>query len=134
MVTSFRSPFVVMKRQPGCWRDGFYHVADDVGDHSIKQLTIQEPSTGDRNIIDAEPWGRRVGKYIKIYSDERLTPVSQEPMGAPGDIVVFEDRQYLIVGESNFTMLKRTRRNNPVSHYRYFAVEMIEHNQGEQAP
>ena len=84
------------------------------------------PSAGDREAIDALNYGRRAARYIKIYTDQRLNAVSQEPMGSPGDFILFGGTRYLIIGEANFNMYKLTNANARVAHYRYYAAEAIE--------
>lgn len=137
MATSFRQPFMVMKRNLGYWSEGQYIPDDESGYNIIVMATVQEPSVGDMHIIEANPWGRRKAKYIKIYTDTRLTTVNQVIDGmetkAPGDIFFFDNAKYLIYGESNFTMLKRSRLTQ-VSHWRYYACEFIEGFVLENAP
>jgi hypothetical protein len=75
------------------------------------------------------PIGKRAARYIKIYTDSRLNCVNQEIEGLrqtyPGDIFYYDNSEYLLFGESDFTMLSRSRNTN-VSHWRYYACEAIE--------
>lgn len=132
MATSNRTPFVVISRSPGTWHEGKYYPEQDGIPRNVP-MTIQEPSTGDRNAIEALPLGRRDARYIKIYTDIRLNSVGQAPGGSPGDIVLVDGKRFLIIGESNFTFMRRQMGSNTVSHYRYYAAEVIE-NENEAVP
>jgi len=129
MPTSFRMPFQVMRRNMGYWQNGVYKVADDKGALETVMATVQMPSTGDLMKIETTPYGKRAGRYIKIYTDTRLNCVNQEISGLrnanPGDIFYYDGSQYLLFGESDFTMLGRSR-STTVSHYRYYACELME--------
>lgn len=133
MSTVFRTPFLVWRRRPGTWEDGRY-TSETLLDPISVRMTVQEPSSGDRNMIETSHYGRREARYIKIYCDQKLSVVSQEPNGNPGDIVAVSDRQYLLFGESVFHSMKRINPSATVSHYRYFGVETIEHAPGEVVP
>jgi hypothetical protein len=113
----------------GVWQEGIYSPSDDVGLTTQVMATVQMPSTGDMMRIEAMPWGKRAGRYIKIYTDVRLHTVNQTIEGLrqtyPGDIFYYDGSQYLIFGESDFTMLRQTRVTQ-VSHWRYYACELIE--------
>lgn len=137
MATSFRAPFNVIKRNMGAWVNGVYKVNDNVGLQVTVMATVQAPSERELHRIEATPYGRRDGRYIKIYTDTRLQPVSQTinpgEQSYPGDLFLYDGRTYLIFGEGDFTMLLRTR-DTQVAHYRYFACEQIEGFTQEQAP
>lgn len=129
MTTSFRKPFKVLMRNMGYWEQGIYHPSDAVGIETTVMATVQMPSTGDLMKIETMPWGNRAGRYIKIYTDTRLHCVNQKISGLrqeyPGDIFYYDNSQYLLFGEADFTMLAQTR-STSVSHYRYYACELIE--------
>jgi hypothetical protein len=137
VATSFRMPFQVLKRNIGQWVNGVYKIDDETGTFITVMATVQMPSTGDMMKIETSQFGRRAGRYIKIYTDTRLNCVAQEIDGLreanAGDIFFYDDSQYLIFGESDFTMLSRNRAT-PVSHWRYYACEAIEAFVTEQAP
>jgi hypothetical protein len=137
MATSFRLPFQVMKRNMGYWVNGVYKIDDEAGTLITVMATVQMPSTGDLMKIEATPYGRRAGRYIKIYTDTRLNCVNQTIEGLrnanAGDIFYYDGSQYLLFGESDFTMLMRSR-NTSVSHWRYYACEVIERLTMEAAP
>lgn len=120
MATTWRKPYIVLTRSPGKWVEGHYYPEKTGLAHNV-MMTIQSPSVGDRNAIDALPMGRRTSRYIKIYTDERLNAVSQEPKGSPGDLILYDTRMFLIIGETIFQNMQTS-----VSHYRYFAAEVIE--------
>jgi hypothetical protein len=113
----------------GYWQQGVYHVADNVGIERIVMATVQQPSTGDMMKIETMPWGKRAARYIKIYTDTRLNCVNQTidnfRQEHPGDIFCYDGSQYLLFGEADFTMLSQTRPTQ-VSHWRYYACELIE--------
>ena len=132
MATSNRTPFVVISRSPGMWHEGKYYPEQDGIPRNVP-MTIQEPSAGDRNAIEALVNGRRAARYIKAYTDIKLNAVGQDPGGNPGDIIIFDGKRYLIIGEANFTMMRRQMGSNTVSHYRYYAAEVIE-NENEAVP
>jgi hypothetical protein len=129
VTTSFRKAFKVVQRNIGVWQEGVYYPSDDVGLTTQVMATVQQPSTGDMMRIEAMPWGKRAARYIKIYTDTRLHSVNQAIEGLrqvyPGDIFYYDGSQYLIFGESDFTMLRQTRATQ-VSHWRYYACELIE--------
>lgn len=129
MTTSFRRPFKVLQRSLGYWEEGVYHPSDDYGLEIIIMATVQMPNTGDMMKIEAMPWGKRAGRYIKIYTETRLHCVNQKIEGLrqeyPGDIFEYDGSQYLLFGEADFTML-RLSRATAVSHWRYYACELIE--------
>lgn len=129
MTTSFRTPFKVLRRNLGQFINGVYQPDDNSGTEITVMASVQMPSSGDMQKIEATPYGQRAARFIKIYTDTRLTPVNQMIEGlrirAPGDLFCYDGSQYLIFGESDFTMLKRTRATS-VSHWRYFACELIE--------
>lgn len=137
MATSFRMPFQVLRRNVGYWQNGVYKMSDQAGTIETIMATIQTPSTGDMMKIEALPFGRRAARYIKIYTDARLNCANQEIEGLrqtyAGDIIYYDDSQYLLFGEADFTMLSRSR-NTSVSHYRYYACETIEGFVSETAP
>jgi hypothetical protein len=137
MTTSFRQEFEVIKRDIGQIVNGKYVLADDTGIRIIVMASVQNPSIRDMMKIEPTPYGRRAGRYIKIYTDTRLRCANQEiaPGRAryAGDLFVYDGSQYLLFGESDFTMLARTR-NTQVSHWRYYACEMIEQMELENAP
>jgi hypothetical protein len=129
LTTSFRQPFNVLRRNLGYWANGVYHIDDDKGTIITVMATVQVPSAGDLMRIEATPYGHRAGRYIKIYTDTRLKCVNQEIEGLrsanAGDIFYYDASQYLLFGESDFTMLRRSR-TTTVSHWRYYACELIE--------
>ena len=129
MATSFRRPFEVVVRNMGQWVEGIYRPSDGIGLRRTVMATVQNPSYRDAKTIESYPWGKRAGRYIKIYCDERLNCVNQaieyKREAYPGDIFYFDNSEYLIFGEYNFQMLKMSR-PTPVSHWRYFACELIE--------
>lgn len=137
MTTSFRRPYTVIKRNMGVWVDGVYILDDDMGSMMTVWATIQMPSVRDQQLIEATPYGRRVGRHIKIYTDIRLKPVSQGinsgEQAYPGDLIQYDGRSYLLFGEADFTALGRARSSN-LAHYRYYACEMIEGYAAEEAP
>jgi hypothetical protein len=138
VATSFRMPFQVLKRNIGYWANGVYQLDDDAGTMITVMATVQMPSqASDLMAIQASPFGRRAGRFIKIYSDTRLNCVAQEIEGLraanAGDIFFYDDSQYLVFGETDFTMLSRSRAT-PVSHWRYYACEAIEAFVAEHAP
>lgn len=136
MATSFRRPFQVMKRNMGTWQNGRY-IPADMGMIVVINATIQMPNVGDMQKIEALPMGRRAARYIKVYTDTRLNVPNQEIEGArqqyPGDIIYYDSSHYLLFGESDFTMLRRSR-NTVVSHWRYYGCEVIEGARQENAP
>jgi hypothetical protein len=128
LTTSFRAPFQVLKRNLGYWANGLYKPDDSQGLLITVMATIQMPSPGDMMQIEATAWGKRAARYIKIYTDTRLGVVNQETEGHdryPGDLVYYDNGKYLVFGEVDFTMLLRTR-TTTVSHWRYYACELIE--------
>lgn len=136
MTTSFRRPYTVIRRNLGRWEDGQYILDEDIGTRITVFATIQEPNTGDRNLIETLPFGRRAGRHIKIYTNTRLETVSQATSGnyqSPGDLILFDGKTYLLYGESDFNALQRAR-SSTVSHWRYFACEVIEGAAMDGAP
>ena len=137
MSTSFRQEFEVIKRNIGEIINGKYMLAEDTGIRMIVMATVQVPSFRDMQKIESTTYGRRIGRYIKIYTDSRLRCVNQEI--APGreryagDLFLYDGSQYLLFEEADFTMLSRSR-NTQVSHYRYFACEAIEQMELDHAP
>jgi len=137
VATSFRTPFQVLKRNIGYWSNGIYHIDDQAGTIVTIQATVQMPNVGDKMKIDESPYGRRASRYITVYTDTRLNCVQQEIEGMrnayAGDIIFYDDSQYLIFAEYDYTMLSRTR-NTSVSHWKYLACETIEGFVEEVAP
>lgn len=136
MATSFRQDFQVIKRDIGQIVNGKYYLSSNIGTVITVSATVQMPSVGDMMRIDATPYGKRASRYIKIYTEERLRCVNQQisPGRAryAGDLFLYDGSQYLLFGESDFTMLSRSR-NTAVSHYRYYACEIIEDADMEHA-
>ena len=126
-----------MKRNIGYWSNGIYHIDDQAGTIITVMATVQIPSERELVRIETMPYGRRADRYIKIYTDTRLDCVQQEIEGlrttTAGDIFFYDDSQYIVFGEGDFTMLRRSR-NTSVSHWRYYACEVIEGFVMEQAP
>jgi hypothetical protein len=89
------------------------------------------------NTIENTPYGRRASRYIKIYTDERLRCANQQIANGraryAGDLFLYDGSEYLLFGESDFTMLSRSRATQ-VSHYRYYACEILEDADMEHAP
>ena len=137
MTTSFRMPFTVIKRDVGQIVNGKYILADDTGVTITVMATVQLPSEREQVRIEATPYGRRSGRYIKIYTDTRLRCANQEISPGreryAGDIFIYDGSQYLLFGESDFTMLSRSR-STQVSHWRYYACEVIEQMEMDHAP
>jgi len=137
MTTSFRSAFTVIRRDIGQIINGKYMLADDTGVTITVMATVQMPSSGDLMQIEATAYGRRAGRYIKIYTNDRLRCANQAiPPGREryaGDLFIYDQSQYLLFGESDFTMLARSR-STQVSHWRYFACEAIEQMELDNAP
>lgn len=137
MSTSFRQPFEIIQRNIGTIVNGKYRLDDNVGVKITIQATVQQPSPGDMNMIEATAYGRRASRYIKIYTDERLHCANQaiapDRNRYPGDLFIFDGSHYLLFGESDFTMLAKSRQTQ-ASHYRYFACEILEDADMEQAP
>jgi hypothetical protein len=108
-----------------------------MGNQVTISATVQNPNSGDREVIQATPYGRRVDRSIKIYSDTRLNAVSQGTLpgerAEPGDIFIYENRQYLIFHEADKQALAKTRQTR-VSHYKYYACETIEGAAMDAAP
>ena len=137
MTTSFRTFYKVIKRNIGTWVNGVYVLNDDMGNQLTIAATIQDVNSQDRALIEATPYGRRVNRSIKVYTDTRLQPVSQgtlpTELSYPGDLIIYEDRIYLLFHEANKQALAKTRQT-VVSHYKYFACETIEGADMEGAP
>ena len=137
MTTSFRTLYKVIKRNLGTWRNGVYVLDDDLGNQITISATIQNPNSSDREVISATIYGRRVNRSIKVYTDVRLTPVSQGTLegeeAQPGDLIIYDGRIYLIFHEADKQALAKTRQTR-VSHYKYYAVETIEGADMEGAP
>jgi len=137
VATSFRMPFQILKRNIGYWANGIYHVDDQTGTVITIQATVQMPNVGDKMKIDASPYGRRASRFLTIYTDTRLSCVSQEIEGlreaCAGDILYYDGSQYLLFAEYDYTMLKLSR-NTSVSHWKYLACEAIEGFVAEMAP
>ena len=137
MTTSFRREFQVIKRDVGQIVNGKYILADDTGVVVIVMATVQIPSVGDMMKIEPTPWGRRAGRYIKIYTNDRLRCANQEISPGreryAGDLFIYDGSQYLLFGEADFTMLSRSR-STQVSHWRYYACEAIEQMELDHAP
>jgi len=137
MTTSFRTSYEVIQRDIGQIINGKYILADDTGIKITVMASVQNPSSRDLSLIEATPYGRRAGRRIKIYTETRLRCANQEI--APGreryagDIFLFDGSQYLLFGESNFNTLAQSR-DTQVSHWRYYALEVIETEQFEQVP
>jgi hypothetical protein len=129
MTTSFRKSFKVLRRSLGYWEEGRYFPSDNIGLPEQVMATVQMPSTGDMMKIEVMPWGKRAARYIKIYTDTRLNCVNQRIANTrqeyPGDIFYYDGSEYLLFGEADFTMLSQTRKTQ-VSHWRYYACELIE--------
>lgn len=129
MTTTFRKSYQVLQRNLGTWNEGVYTPDDNSGILIDVMATVQQPSTGDMSRIEVSPWGKRSGRYIKIYTDTRLHCVNQAIGNTrqeyPGDIFYFDGSEYLLFGESNFQALAQTRATQ-VSHWRYYACELIE--------
>lgn len=138
MTTSFRQPFTVIKRDIGQIVNGKYILSEEVGVSITIMATIVMPVAVDQHMIEATPYGRRVGRYIKIYTGTRLRCANQEI--APGreryagDLIVYDGSQYLLFGESDFTMRARSSFHTAVSHWRYYACEVIEEMSLDMAP
>jgi|SRR5215469_198050 len=137
MTTSFRKSYQVLKRNMGTWTEGQYTPDDTSGQVINVMATVQMPSVGDMARIEATLYGKRAARYIKIYTDTRLGVVNQQIDGFrgtyPGDLFYYDGSEYLIFGEADFTMLSQTRATQ-VSHWRYYACELIENYQLENAP
>jgi len=137
MTTSFRTEYEVIQRDIGQIINGKYILADDAGTKIKIMASVQNPSIRDREQIEATAYGRRAARYIKIYTDTRLRCANQEI--APGreryagDLFLFDGSQYLLFGEANFHTLAQSR-DTQVSHYRYYACEVIETEQFEEVP
>ncbi len=121
----------------GYWSEGQYIPDDNTGQQISIMATVQMPSSLDMGRIEATAFGRRATRYIKIYTDTRLQCVNQHVEGfrstTPGDIFYYDGSAYILFGESDYTMLSRSR-NTQVSHWRYYACELIEGYQLENAP
>ena len=72
---------------------------------SVQPLSAQE--------IEALPIGRRDLGMMKVYSSDRLL-VSKEGTQTPGDIVVWDNKEWEIVGEE-------ANLNDIISHFKYYA-------------
>lgn len=134
MTTSFRKPFEVIQRNIGTIVNGKYVLADDTGVKITVMATVQEVMGVDQHKIEASSYGRRAGRYIKIYTDTRLRCVNQmmddRRTRYAGDLFLFDGSEYLLFGEANFQHLKGQR----VAHWRYYATEAIEDSDMEHAP
>jgi len=130
-------PFQVLRRNIGYWQNGVYKMSDDAGTMQTIMATVQMPSVGDKMKIDASPYGRRASRFITLYTDTRLNCVSQEVEGLrnsyAGDIIFYDNSEYLLFAEFDYTMLSRSRSTN-VSHWKYLACETIEGFVAEVAP
>ena len=137
MTTSFRTPFTVIKRDIGQIINGKYILADDAGVTITVMATVQAIRPTDQSAIEATPYGRRAGRYIKIYTNDRLRCANQEISPGreryAGDLFIYDGSQYLLFGEADFTMLSRSR-STQVSHWRYYACEAIEQMELDNAP
>lgn len=138
MITSFRQPFTVIKRDIGEIVNGKYMLSEEAGVSITVMATVQMPSPGDMMMIEATPYGRRSARYIKIYTGTRLRCANQEISPGreryAGDLFIYDNSQYLLFGESDFTMLARSSMHSAVSHWRYYACESIEQMTLDMAP
>ena len=126
MPTMFRTPYIVIERKPGKWQDGHYY-PEMTGPGKNVMMTIRPPGTSDQtNLIAMTPAGGRVARYIKVYTETKLGSMSQEPGGAPGDFILYDGKRFLIIGENIFGTMKKINSGSRVSHYRYYAAELIE--------
>lgn len=137
MSTSFRIGYTVIKRDIGQIINGRYVLASDTGVTISIMASVQNPSIRDMQKIETTEYGRRAGRYVKIYTETRLRCANQEISPGreryAGDILLFDGSQYLLFGEANFNTLKKTR-TTKVSHFRYYACETIEQMELENAP
>src|SRR4051794_12101908 len=130
MTTSFRTFYKIVRRNIGSWVNGQYVLDDDLGNQLTILATIQSPSSsGDRQLIEATPYGRRIDRAIKVYTDVKLQPVTHAMLpgeqSQPGDLIIYQGRMYLVFHEAEKQSLAKTRQTR-VSHYKYYACETIE--------
>jgi hypothetical protein len=128
----------VINRNVGSIVNGKYILDENLGTELTVMASVQEPSIRDKGIIEATEYGRRAARYIKIYTDTRLRCANQ--VIAPGrqeryagDLFLYDGSQYLLFGEADFTMLSRSR-DTQVSHWKYYACEIIEDAYLDNAP
>ena len=138
MTTSFRRPFQVIKRDIGEIVNGKYILSEDAGTIITVMATVTMTIVPDNHIVEATPYGRRADRYLKIYTDTRLRCANQQIADGreryAGDLFLYDGSQYLLFGESDFTMLSRSNANTAVSHWRYYACEAIEEMALDMAP
>jgi hypothetical protein len=125
-VSPFRKPTPVVRRRAGEYVRGVWEPSAEPLPETVL-LGIQPATPGDYERLQANPEGRRIAGLLRAYGPvENPLNVGGEDTNLPGDLVLHEDRYWLVIGRHVRDIL-----GSPVSHTRYLLAREIEAGEGE---
>lgn len=125
---SWRTPYVIIKRQHGAFVKGKYTPSTTEVRETILG-TVQPSRVYDYSMLESQPGGRRYMLIYRFYTDAELEvarPAEGADPGNPGDLVLIKGKRFVIAGSAERRVLQST-----VSHGRYLLVSEVEHSGGE---
>lgn len=118
----------VIRRNAGSYVNGEWRLAGENGAETLP-LNIQPPGNSDYTRLQAVAPGRRLSSMLIAYAglDAGLKVAGD---GHPGDVVLYNGRRWLVIGESRWDSFD----DPDTSHLVYMLALEAEHSVGEAIP
>lgn len=118
----------VIRRNPGTRINGEWTLAMEPGAETLA-MNIQPPNNTDYTRLQAVAPGRRLSSMLTAFADlDAGLRVAGD--GHPGDVVIYNGRRWLVIGESRWDSFD----DADTSHLVYFLALEAEHSSGEAIP
>lgn len=127
MVVFFRRIHKVIRRIPGEYINGIWNSATELPEEDIA-LNIQPASDSDYSRTEAILSGRRVTAMMTATSDIDADLKVAGDGDFPGDIIIYRNKRWLVIGSAPFDSLLGSITN----HYRYMITLEAEHAAAEE--
>lgn len=124
----FPKAFQVIRRSQGTRINGEWTLALEPGAEMLP-MNIQPAGSSDYTRLQAVAPGRRLSSMLTAYADlDAALRVAGDDH--PGDVVIYNDRRWLVIGESRWDSLD----DPDTSHIVYMLTLEAEHASGEAIP
>jgi hypothetical protein len=126
MAVFFPRIYQVIRRNPGAYVNGVWTPATDTASVDMP-MNIQPASSSDYERVQAVASGRRVTAMMRAFAPIDADLKVAGTNDYPGDIVIYGDRRWLVIGSSRWDVLA----DPELDHIRYMLALEAEHAPGE---
>lgn len=126
MAVLFPKTYAVIRRGQGSYIDGVWNPASE-GAAEILLANIQPATAGDYMRAQSIASGRRVNAMMRCITNLDANLRVAGDQGYPGDIVIYDDRRWLVIGSAKWNSLD----SGDTSHARFMLALEAEAGAGE---